>query len=445
MIPTRWSLARRLLLAAGVLVLVVLPLAGGGLAYTFRQTVTASFDERLDSMLRVLLASVEREPLSGRLTVAPALGDARFERVFSGWYWQVGDGQGTTRISRSLWDQRLPLSGSADGVTRRDITGPRGEPLRLIERRIRLANYPRPLRVGLAVSRQELDDEVARFEWLLWLSLLTLGVLLLGGLAAQIRWGLAPLRRLHADLREVEAGREERLGTRLPAELGELAGAMNEVLARDRRLIERGRAAAGNLAHALKTPISVLGTLAGRHPEPERIRAELTRLDEAVRHHLARASAAGGASLAGRVRVDEALAPVIDGLGRLAERRGIVLDAELEDALSLRVDAQDLQEMVGNLLENALNWAQGRVTLRVAGEAGEACLDIEDDGPGMSPEQREAALARGARLDERRSGSGLGLAIVEDLMALYGGRLTLEAAPLGGLAARIRLPLGGAA
>nr|WP_282103456.1 HAMP domain-containing sensor histidine kinase [Halomonas getboli] len=438
-------MARRLLLAAGVLVLVVLPLAGGGLAYTFRQTVTASFDERLDSMLRVLLASVERDPLSGRLAVAPSLGDARFERVFSGWYWQVGDGQGTTRVSRSLWDQRLPLGGASAGVTRHDITGPRGEPLRLIERRVRLAGYPRPLNVGLAVSRQPLDDEVARFEWLLWLSLLSLGVLLLGGLAAQIRWGLAPLRRLHADLGEVEAGREQRLGTRLPAELAELAGAMNEVLARDRRLIERGRAAAGNLAHALKTPISVLGTLAGRHPEPERLRVELTRLDEAVRHHLARASAAGGASLAGRVRVEEALAPVIDGLGRLAERRGIALDAELDDVLALHVDAQDLQEMVGNLLENALHWAQGRVTLRVSTEGGEACLDVEDDGPGMTPEQREAALARGARLDERRSGSGLGLAIVEDLMDLYGGRLTLETAALGGLAARIRLPLGGPA
>lgn len=445
MIPARWSLARRLLLAAGVLVLVILPLAGGGLAYTFRQTVTASFDERLDSMSRVLLAAVERDPRSGRLRAAPALGDARFERVFSGWYWQVGDGRGETRVSRSLWDQRLPLADASAGVTHRDISGPRGEPLRLIERRVRVAGDPRPLRVGLAVSRQALDDEVARFEWLLWLSLLALGLLLLGGLAAQIRWGLAPLRRLHADLREVEAGRAERLGTRLPAELSELAGAMNEVLTRDRRLIERGRAAAGNLAHALKTPISVLGTLSGRHPEPARLRAELKRLDEAVRHHLARASAAGGASLAGRVRADEALAPVVDGLSRLAERRGIELDVELAPSLALRVDAQDLQEMVGNLLENALHWARHRVTLRLTTRDGAACLEVEDDGPGMPPEQREAALARGARLDERRSGSGLGLAIVEDLMALYDGRLTLEAAELGGLAARIRLPLGGPA
>ncbi|MBB3139581.1 ATP-binding protein [Halomonas organivorans] len=447
MIPTRWSLARRLLLAAGVLVLVVLPLAGAGLAYTFRESVTASFDERLDSMMRVLLAAVERDPLGGGLSVAPALGDPRFDRVFSGWYWQVGDGEGLTHVSRSLWDQRLPLQEAAAGVVRRDITGPRGESLRLIERRVRLAGYPRPLRVGLAVSRQELDAEVARFEWLLWLSLLALGVLLLGGLAVQIRWGLAPLRRLHVDLRAVETGRAERLGTRLPAELAELAGAMNEVLARDRRLIERGRAAAGNLAHALKTPISVLRTLADRHPEPQRqrVRDELARLDEAVRHHLARASAAGGASLAGPVPIAEVLAPVVDGLSRLAERRGIELDAELAPSLRVRVDAQDLQEMVGNLLENALHWARERVTLRVVVVDGEACLDVEDDGPGMTPEQREAALARGARLDERRSGSGLGLAIVEDLMALYDGRLTLETAPLGGLAARIRLPLGAAA
>ena len=170
------------------------------------------------------------------------------------------------------------------------------------------------------------------------------------------------------------------------------------------------------------------------------MRDELGRIDQAVRHHLARASAAGGATLAGRVHLGEAIAPVVDGLARLAGRRGIALERDIDASLAVRMDPQDLQELVGNLLDNALRWAGRRVSLRVAGEVGGVRLSIEDDGPGMSAEQREAALARGARLDERRSGSGLGLAIVEDLMTLYGGTLSLDDSPLGGLAAHVWLP-----
>ncbi|MCG7601270.1 sensor histidine kinase [Halomonas sp. McH1-25] len=441
--PAGWALGKRLLAVALMLVLIVLPLAGAGLAYNFRAAVTASFDQRLSSLLHVLLAELEIDPASHQLQLPLSLGEARFDRVFSGWYWQITDGHGTTRVSRSLWDQRLPVT-EAGGMTLRNLIGPRGEPLRVIERDVRLPGHPYPLHVSVAASREELEAEVAHFQWLLTLSLVALAGLLLGGLAIQIRWGLAPLRRLVANLEAVEAGQVERLDTRLPGELSDLAGAMNEVLERDRRLIERGRAAAGNLAHALKTPISVLHTVADRLPDAQReqVRQEVTRLDEAVRHHLARASAASGATLAGRVNIGEVVAPVVDGLARLAQRRGIVLERHIDEAANVRMDPQDLQELVGNLLDNALRWAERRVVLEIVGESGGAGLHIEDDGPGMTPEQREAALARGARLDERRSGSGLGLAIVEELVTLYGGRLTLERARLGGLAAHVWLPGG---
>lgn len=439
--PAGWSLGARLLAVALALVMLVVPLAGAGLAYNFRESVTASFDQRLASLLQVVLADLEYDAQAQQLVVTGSLGDARFGRVFSGWYWQATDERGTTRVSRSLWDQRLPVS-MAEGVTLRDIVGPRGERLRMIERDVRLPGHSRRLHVSVAASREELDTEVARFEWLLALSLLTLGGLLLLGLAIQIRWGLAPLRRLHTNLKAVEAGDAQRLDTRLPGELSELAEAMNEVLERDRRLIERGRAAAGNLAHALKTPVSVLQTLSDRLPdEPRRqVRDEVARIDEAVRHHLARASAASGATLTGRIRLAEVIAPVVDGLARLAQRRGLTLERDLGVSLSVRMDPQDLQELVGNLLDNALRWAERRVTLRAVAAQGGVGLFIDDDGPGMSASQREAALGRGARLDERRSGSGLGLAIVEDLVTLYGGRLTLDASPLGGLAVHVWLP-----
>lgn len=447
--PAGWSLGSRLLAVALALVLLVMPLAGVGLAYNFRESVTAAFDQRLASLLQVVLADLEYDANAERLIVSRSLGDARFSQVFSGWYWQVTDERSLTRVSRSLWDQRLPVS-MAEGASVRNIAGPRGEPLRVIERDIRLPGHSRRLHVSVAASRGQLDAEVARFEWLLALSLLTLGGLLLLGLAIQIRWGLAPLRRLHGNLKAIEAGEAERLDTRLPGELSELAGAMNEVLERDRRLIERGRAAAGNLAHALKTPVSVLQTVSDRLPEAQRrqVRDEVGRIDAAVRHHLARASAAGGATLAGRVRLEEAVAPVVDGLSRLASRRGIVLERDIDATLSVRMDPQDLQELIGNLLDNALRWAESRVSLSVGAESGGVCLRIEDDGPGMTAAQREAALARGVRLDERRSGShadsrsgsGLGLAIVEDLMTLYGGQLVLDESRLGGLAVRVWLP-----
>ncbi|MDV6319671.1 sensor histidine kinase [Chromohalobacter sp. HP20-39] len=438
----RTSIRARLLITSLLLVMVALPLAGTGLVYNFRDAVTTAFDARLESWLNVLLAGVQLDAQNEDLRMTRSLGDPRFERVFSGWYWQVRDNAGKTLTSRSLWDQRLPVD-NVSGLNVRNVEGPRGKHLRVIERDIRLPGHAETFHVSVAAPREELNTEVARFEWLLGLSLLALGALLLIGLAIQIRWGLAPLRRMHANLRAVESGDDDSLETHfLPDELARLARAMNGVLERDKRLIERGRNAAGNLAHALKTPVSVLTTLAERFPPDtrDRLHGELGRIDDAVRHHLARASAAGGVVLAGKVDAAQALAPVLEGLTRMGQRRGIQLTQSLADDLKVRMEAQDLQELVGNLLENAMRWADSQVTLNFHPQAGGVELLIEDDGPGMSDEQRDAALTRGTRLDERRSGSGLGLAIVEDLMTLYGGRLSLSRASLGGLAARVWLP-----
>lgn len=436
-------LGARLLVASLVLVIVLLPLAGLGLTYNFRQSATASFDSRLESQLNALLAGIQIDSIGQRLQLNRSLGDARFERVYSGWYWQVTDEHDLSLISRSLWDQRLPLPQHENGVNVFEVTGPRNESLRMIERNIRLPGDANEIHVALAGSTHELDREVSRFERLLIVSLATFGVLLLAGLALQMRWGLAPLRRMSANLRAVEEGEFERLDTQLPVELKELALAMNSVLERDRRLIERGRAAAGNLAHALKTPVSVLKTQAERFPAEQRrpINTELARIDEAVRHHLARAAAAGGAAFSGRVSISKAIEPVVQGLARLAERRGIVFELRIDPQAAAHIDPQDLQELTGNLLENALRWARGRVSLDVRRIDQSVRLRIEDDGPGMTRAQSEAALTRGVRLDARGSGSGLGLAIVEDLMALYGGTLHLDRAELGGLMAEVWLPV----
>lgn len=441
MTPHRLSLVSRLMLATLTILLVSLPLAGIALSRHVQATATAAFDQRLESLLQVVVAGLAWDEVAGELVLQRDLGEPRFTRVFSGWYWQASDGGNHTLTSRSLWDQRLATASHPE-IVFRDLSGPRGTPLRAIERDIRLAPLAESLHVAVAISREPLDTEIARFDRLVALSLAGLGALLLAALALQIRWGLAPLRRLRADLRRVEDGEAERLDTRLPEELARLAAAMNGVLERDRRLMAHARHAAGNLAHALKTPVSVLTTLADGIEEPRRrrIRDELARIDSAVHHHLARATAASDAGLAPRIAVGEVLAPIVEGLGRLAERRGIALHAELPEPLYLRMDAQDLQELVGNLLDNALRWAAGRVRLNGGEEAGGVWLAVEDDGPGMDAAQRQAAMARGARLDEQRSGSGLGLAIVKDLTELHGGRLSLEEAAIGGLCVRLWLP-----
>lgn len=437
----RLSLASRLLLASLLTLTIALPLAGAGLSHYFGTSATGAFDERLEALLNVVVAGLAWEPTQQRLVHERSLGDPRFEQALSGWYWQISDGDERVLTSRSLWDQRLPVR-SHRQVMIRDLAGPRGTPLRVIERDIRLAPLDGPLHVSVAVSREALDAGLARFTRLVTLFLVGLGLLLLATLALQVRWGLAPLRRIQADLRQVENGEAERLDTRLSPELAHLAQAMNGVLDRDRRLMTHARHAAGNLAHALKTPVSVLTTLADGIEEPRRtrIRDELARIDAAVRHHLARASAAGDAGLAPRVDAGEVLTPILAGLGRLAERRGITLHHDLPAGMRVRMEAQDLQELVGNLLDNALRWAEGRVEMRGGSDAGGSWLEVEDDGPGMDEAQRQAALARGARLDEQRPGSGLGLAIVADLVKLNGGRLELARSRLGGLAVRVWLP-----
>lgn len=436
----RASIATRLLLASLLLILLALPLAGMGLSYHFRHSVTDAFDERLDALLKVVLASIEYDELEQTLRYDSALGDPRFEQVFSGWYWQASDGAAQVIASRSLWDQRLPVTDQRS-TTVRDEKGPRDSKLRVIERDIHLAGLDTPLHVSVALERDELDHEIERFEQLLSVALLGLGSLLLLALAVQIRWGLAPLRRMRGNLQRVEAGNAQWLNTKLPDELAQLAGAMNAVLARDRRLIERSRHAAGNLAHALKTPLSVLHLNIASLPEKTRqpLLSELTRIDEAVRHHLARASAAGDSGWLGTVNVNETLAPLLDGLARLAERRGLVLRYDIPPSLTLPMEAQDLQELVGNLLDNAMRWAEQRVTLDITSQDRHHRLVISDDGPGMSREHRKTALARGARLDEQRGGSGLGLAIVADLVALYGGALRLEQAKPHGLKVEVLL------
>jgi len=434
-------IASRMLATSLILVVLVIPVAGLLLSYNLREAVNTAFDERLESLLNVVLAGIEYDRQTDTLALNQRLGDARFDQVFSGWYWQISDNASRVLTSRSLWDQRLPLTAGPQ-LQYSTISGPNGETLRKLERDVRLPRLPVTLHVAVAADLSEVDAALARFEQLLWLSLVSLGILLLLGIWCQLHWGLEPLRRIQSNLQAVERGDCERLDTDLPEELNNLATAINTVLERDRQLMSRARTAAGNLAHAIKTPVSVMMTTTEQLPASQRetMASELKRLNEAVRHHLARASAAGPVVLRPRVTLSVALEPVFNGISRLAERKNITFQKPEVPPLQLQIDAQDLQEIVGNLLENALRWATSKVVMAIYSEADNLHLSIMDDGPGMSSQSRDEALQRGGRLDEQRSGSGLGLAIVSELIQLYDGQLQLKPSPMGGLLVTVCLP-----
>ena len=451
------SLRVRWLVATLAAMAVALVLAGLFLHSLFQDQVMRQHESALTLQLDQLTARLEFDA-SGQASIDPAtLSDPRWGKPYSGLYWQLDEvgaapeSQGAQR-SRSLWDDRLhpePDSPADGQIHVHQGTGPRGVPLLLVERTVFSAEAPaRHWRLVVAGDLTEVGDASARFARVLTLSLLALGVLLALAALAQVAVGLAPLRALQRALTDLREGRSQRLQGAFPAEVQPLIDDFNGVLDRNAEVVERARTQAGNLAHALKTPLAVLDQAAAPSvtADPAALAALVhEQVGLARRHidwHLKRARVAAAQRLPG---LRTPLAPVVDGLLRVLARvhdaRHLDLGADDMPAdWAFAGEEQDLQEMLGNLMDNACLWARTRVHVAAQREGDRLVITVEDDGPGIAPEQRQAVLARGVRLDEATPGSGLGLAIVADLAALYEGSLSLDDAPSGGLRARISLP-----
>lgn len=459
------SLRFRLLAATLVALVAALLLAGFFLAGLFRDHVMRQFGTALTAQLDQLTARLEFDAAGQPQIDAGTLSDPRWSRPYSGLYWQVdGDGGSPRRgvlRSRSLWDATLvlPDDALASGVVHvHETAGPDGARLLLVERSVtRGVAAATPWRLMVAADLRETEAAIARFNGVLIASLAVLFGLLCAAAVAQVAVGLAPLRALQRALAAVHAGRAQRLEGRFPGEVQPLIDDFNGVLDRNAEVVARARTQAGNLAHAIKTPLAAMAqaAAAARRQAPAAA-AELAPLVEeqvavARRHvdwHLARARAAAGHGLPG-ARV--ALAPVIAGLLRVLERvhgaRGLSFVSEpMDPALAFAGEVQDLQEILGNVLDNACKWARHEV--RIAASAREAGgrrrlhIAVDDDGPGIEAGRRAAVMARGARLDETVPGSGLGLAIVHELAGLYGGGVRLADAASGGLRVELELPAG---
>ncbi len=421
------SLRRRLILGAGAWIVLGLSLGGWVLGHAFADSAEQALQRRLDTHLRTLLALVE--PEDGTLSGRPA-GEPRFELPYSGWYWQVSDGAGIKARSRSLWDSALNVvpDGEAGGVHVRRETGPRDQVLEVMERDFMLGENGRRLHVAVAADRTEVESEIDRFRLLLALSLGGLGLGLLAAVAMQVGYGLKPLRRLERELEQLTRGAPRLEGT-YPVEIAPLVGAMNRVLEHDEGLIRHARNHLGNLAHALKTPLAVLRAECG---EVAQAAPQIERISRLIDLHLARAgSQASSARTLGRRTV---LAPLLEDLAATLRKvhagRSLDITIHCPPDADMACEADDLAEMAGNLMDNACKWAAGRVLVT----AGPGLVRVEDDGPGLSAEQAEAAAGRGIRLDESVPGTGLGLAIVADLATLGGLSLSFGRSDLGGLA-----------
>lgn len=443
---TRRSLQRRMVLIAAVWITMLLGVGGLALVQVLDDTLTASFDEQLANNLNAMINAAELDEV-GDVRLLRPLGDQRFAEPYSGLYWQVSGGGHAPFPSRSLWDRQLALPpGNQDCRTpcKFESTQFPSETLRVIARSVRLPGAAQPFLFQVAQSSRDLDRQKARTRTVVGWSLGVLGIGLIVMVGLQSIYGLAPLRRVSKAIAAIRSGEARRVEAQFPVEVEPLVAEINELLAHGEAQSEAARRHAGNLAHALKTPMSVLiGEARGRDdPLARTIEAQVQVMRRHVDHQLARARAAGRrAASTARTPVWPSLEAIARTVGRIYQGK-VLIDLAGDREASFRGEQQDLEEMLGNLIDNAALHGGGRVFITVEANADQVRVLVEDDGKGIAPEQRSRLFERGERLDTDKPGTGLGLAIVKDVAELYGGSVALDSSEdLGGLLVTLTLPL----
>ena len=454
------SLAFRLFATAVISTALVLPIAGLIIYSVYRQEVAESFDERLQQLLTIIHAdSIDRgENEPG----APGqIGEPLFYITHSGWYWQIRpvDGaQGQTLVSPSLATFVLPspygsgISPDTQGTRWMDADGPNDQRVRVAEAVSQFGDDPDGPRYSVIVAGplDWLDARLTGFVWQLAIALTVAGIALVAVTLFQVRFGLSPLLIIEKGLSAIRSGQTSRLDGELPAEIEPLQQQLNALLQSNQDIIDRARTQVGNLAHALKTPLAVIVNEArdDKTPFAHKVAEQANVMRDQVNHYLDRARMA--ASAGSVVRVTDVF-PVVEALQRALERiyrdKSIAIVVRCPEDARFQGERQDLEEMLGNLLDNACKWARGRVSLTVIvskpemrGTAARLSVSIEDDGLGLTTVQRRQIGTRGKRLDETKPGSGLGLSIVRELAGSYRGSLELGESAMGGLRATLDLP-----
>lgn len=446
------SVSLRLILLSTAWIIVALAVGGVVLTQNFRNHVESSFDFGLNRHAEELLSYAELVDGQVQLTQRPT--DPSFIRPLSGWYWEMtADGHVVER-SRSLWDQvldtppQLPSRGQTLGYFQE---GPRGKRLRSFAATYSLPGHDGEINIIFTGPAEVIDQALEEFNETLVTSSALLGLGLIFAVVLQVILGLRPLKLLRQRLAAVHEGEVDRLTGQYPSEVEPLVADLNELLEHNAEVISRARTHAGNLAHALKTPLAVLSNEADlmQGSPAKTVSEQVVIMNELVSRHLARARAAGGLGVPG-MKAD--VGDIASGLKRTLDRIHQHKQHKIGDGTGVSIalvnihgqlvvgDRQDVEEMLGNLMDNACKWAGTRVRVSAEREGKDIILSIDDDGPGVPEAQRADVLARGKRLDEATPGSGLGLNIVYELAELYHGSLVLGASDLGGLRVRLTLP-----
>ncbi|PTM44544.1 signal transduction histidine kinase [Sphingomonas aerolata] len=415
--------------------LVALVVAGAAIAGVLQRFVTQGLDQRLDAELSLLAGAVDGDGRidRARLTRLRGLLDAG-----PGWQWQIS-GPAQTVSSAEFPTLRTPGPAPRDAL--RGEGKERPQPLEgrdgVHARRISIATDAGPVVLTAAAPRDVVARPIQAAVVPLLATLGILGIVLGVATLVQVRIGLRPLRALRDGVAAMRRGATS-ISEAQPDELRPLAIELNALARDNASALATARASAANLAHALKTPVATLALTVRDDPAQA---AQLARIDATIRHHLARARNIAGGH-ASSTALAPAIADLVSTIRRLRMERSIVIDAAIDPALHVAVDAADLDELAGNLIDNAARHARTTVHVAARVDQGMIRLSVVDDGPGIALADRQRATDAGVRLDEREDGHGFGLAIARELAALYGGVLVLDDAAGGGLSASVTMPIG---
>jgi signal transduction histidine kinase len=456
--PKPASMSKRLFFSATFLSVAILLVSGIALSTLYRHAAESNFDERLGVYLRALVADIATPGESG--PSAPGqLGEPHFEIPLSGWYWQITrlDVQKPEiRNSRSLFAAKLPrlsdtgLAVGVGGARKGYATGPDDRVLRIVERIIDTGDQGIYL-IQVAATTEEVEAEISAFERRLVLTFAALALALIISSALQLRYGLKPLRKLQEGVAAIRRGEAEQIEGVFADDISPLASELNLLISANREVVEHARTQVGNLAHALKTPLSVVVNEASADPSSPlaaKVEEQAAVMRDQLSFYLNRARAAVRArSVGSTADVTSAVEALVRTFEKIYAARAICFTPEVPETIRFQGERQDLDEMVGNLIDNGGKWARSSVAISAVPEPQRNnserhffFVTIDDDGPGLSPGLRQAALSRGKRLDETKPGSGLGLSIAADLASLYGGQLSLDQSAKGGLRAVLKLP-----
>jgi signal transduction histidine kinase len=451
------SLSFRLIASSAVVAIVLLLSAGLLLNTLFQQALERNFDSRLRATLDGLLANVELNE-KGVPQLQGPISDNRFTLPLSGWYWQISlptKSQAEIKSS-SLLEKYIEVDPShleardSEGVASFLSTDSQGQQLRVIEQRLKLFGSEQNYSFVVAGNFDELKTEVSAFRQALLIVLGLLGAGLLAAILAQVKYALRPLVEMQHRLNDIRSGKIELLHDEFPQEIQPVADELNLLVQSNFEIIDRARMQVGNLAHALKTPISVLTNEArdSKAPLAKKVKEQIDVMRDQVNLYLDRARRAARAQTIGSATEVE---PVLQSLARTLQRinrdRNLSIKVEAPTALRFRGERQDLEEMIGNVMDNACKWAKSQIAVKAIQlppnqEDGRSWLviTVDDDGPGIPADKRGEALKRGQRLDESKPGSGLGMSIIAETASMYSGKVELAQAELGGLRVNLQLP-----